>query len=87
MNNFEKKAMREFEAQKQVKFELAKQAVAYVKGETKKDCYHPYRINHCGWKICITCGLYLRRLPIFFRMWFFVMGYYLEKRRKIEWAR
>ncbi len=61
------RALREFEAQKQIKSELAKQAVVYVKGETKNKCYHPYTIRSDGWKICVTCGLCLRRISTFLR--------------------
>ncbi len=56
--------------------------MTYVKGETKDKCYHPYRINHCGWKICITCGLYLRRMSIFFQNEVFRDGVLFRKEER-----
>ncbi len=45
-------ALREFQSQNQ------------VQKETKNKCSHPDSINHCEWKICVTCGLYLRRILV-----------------------
>ena len=50
------KALREVQAQDQTKQEV----------DIKNKCYHPYTTNSDGWKICVTCGLCLRRIPIFF---------------------
>ena len=60
-------ALREFKAQNPVQIELAKQAVACVRGETKDECSHPYSINSDGWKICVTCGKYLSGARVFYR--------------------
>ncbi len=54
-------ALQEFKAQNQVNSKLVRQAVAYVKRETKDECHHPYTINSDGWRICLTCGKYLKR--------------------------
>ena len=61
------RALRELRDQNQTQSELAKQAVAYVKGETKDECNHPYTINSDGWRVCVTCGKYLERARVFSR--------------------
>ncbi len=49
------KAMQEFKAQNP------------VQEETKEKCSHPASISHCGWEICVSCGLYLRRAKDLFQ--------------------
>ncbi len=52
-NNFElfNKAMKEYNQSKPSKSK-----------SKKKICNHEYTIKSSGWKICVTCGLYLRRV-------------------------
>ncbi len=47
MENFFNKAMKEYNQTKPSK---------------SKICNHEYTIKSSGWKICVTCGLYLRRI-------------------------
>ncbi len=44
--------MKEFREQQ----DQAKQKVV-----VKNKCYHPDSVSHCGWEICVSCGLHLRR--------------------------
>ena len=46
------RGLREFQAQSQAR-------------EEKKKCYHPYTISAYGWRICLTCGKYLRKKSVF----------------------
>ncbi len=49
-------AMKEFREQQ----DQAKQKV-----EVKNKCYHPHKINHCGREMCVSCGLYLKRILVY----------------------
>ena len=58
-SDFPKKALEEYNQNKQEKKK---------KEETKEyyeECDHAYTIKSLGWKICVTCGLCLRRLITF----------------------
>ena len=81
------RALREFKDQNQTQSELAKQAVACIRGETKDECNHPYTTNDYGWKICVTCGLYLRKNSVFLEMRnIIVIEQWLGKKiRRIDW--
>ncbi len=38
-----------------------------VQEKTKEKCSHPASISHCGWEVCVSCGLYLRRAKDLFQ--------------------
>ena len=43
-------------------FNKAMKEYNQTKPSKEKICDHKYTIKSSGWKICVTCGLYLRRI-------------------------
>ena len=43
-------------------FNKAMKEYNQTKPSKEKICNHEYTIRSSGWKICVTCGLYLRRI-------------------------